>query len=346
MLLWLGLLAIFVSALFATWAVIPFFIRRMHLRGITGKDINKNSQPAVAEMGGTTVLMGFIFSVMMALALNSYLNVFPSLNLLALLAAMLTIVLVGLLGIIDDLIGWKNGIRQYQHALIPVFAALPLMVLPEVIGNTGVDVPLLGFINFGIFYSLILVPLAVTGASNATNMLAGLNGLEGGMALINSTVILIVAIILGEVEVAILMLGLIGAILAFLKFNWFPAKIFPGDSFTLMNGASIAAVVIIGNMEKVGLMLFGLYFIELLLKARTKFQGQSFGIVQEDGTLKAPEKTASLTHVIMRHSKLTEKQVVMVILAIQVAIALFTLFIFWENYLTTARFSGGRMRLI
>jgi UDP-N-acetylglucosamine--dolichyl-phosphate N-acetylglucosaminephosphotransferase len=196
-----------------------------------------------------------------------------------------------------------------------------------------VAVPFFGFINFGILYSLALVPLGVTGASNAANMLAGLNGLEAGMGLINVLTIFIVAAVLGEPAVMVLMLAMAGALVAFLRFNWFPAKVFPGDSLTLMTGASIAAAVVIGNMEKVGIMLFALYFVELLLKARTKFQGESFGKIQPDGGLHAPEKIASLTHVVMRlgKGKWNEKQVVLVLLAAQVAVALFALSIFWIN---------------
>jgi UDP-N-acetylglucosamine--dolichyl-phosphate N-acetylglucosaminephosphotransferase len=328
----IGFFLIPAVAFIVTYFCMPFFIKRMHFRRIVGKDINKMGQPEVAEMGGTIVLFGFITAVMIALFLHSYVGFFPDLNLLALLAAVLTILLVGLLGIADDLIGWKKGIRQYQHALLPIFAALPLMVLPQTIGNTGIQVPLIGFMNFGILYSLALVPLAVTGASNATNMLAGLNGLEVGMGLLNATAMLLVALIVNQTGVAILMVALIGALLAFLLFNWTPAKIFPGDSLTLMVGAGIAAASIIGNMEKVGLTLFGLYFIELVLKGRTKMQAESFGKIQPDGTLQAPEKIGSLTHVVMRLGKFTEKQVVLIILGLQFLVVLYALFSFWYTY--------------
>lgn len=333
---------VFFSSLIITWVVLPFFIRRMESRGIVGKDMNKLNHPPVAEMGGTIVLLGFVFSVMIALFLHSYLNYFEGVDLLVILAAMMTIVLVGLLGIIDDLIGWKKGIRQYQHALIPIFAALPLMVLPQTIGNTGVDVPIIGFVNFGIVYALVLVPLAVTGASNAANMLAGLNGLEAGMGLLNALALLTVGIILREPEVVLLMLALAGTLIAFLRYNWFPARIFPGDSLTLMVGAGIAATSIVGNMEKVGLMLFALYFIELILKGRYKMQAESFGKIQPDGTLNAPEKTASLTHFIMKQGKYTERQVVLIILGIQFAVVAIALLVFWINFsMTTALIPTG-----
>ncbi|MBM3281774.1 MAG: UDP-N-acetylglucosamine--dolichyl-phosphate N-acetylglucosaminephosphotransferase [Candidatus Diapherotrites archaeon] len=330
-----GIWFIGISSLIITWVTFPFFIKRMHSRGIVGKDMNKPNSPPVAEMGGTIVLLGFVFSIMMALFMNSHFGFFSGIDLLALLAAMLTIVLMGLLGIVDDIIGWKKGIRQYQHALIPIFAALPIMVLPQTIGNTGVDVPFVGFVHFGILYSILLVPFAITGASNAVNMLAGLNGLEAGMSLLNALALLVVGLIIGEQEVVILMIGLIGAIIPFLVLNWYPAKVFPGDSFTLMIGAGLAAASIVGNIEKVGLMLFGLYFFELVLKLRTKMQAESFGKIQPDGTLRAPEKIGSLTHVVMRMGNFTEKQVVLIILGMQLVVIAITLAVFWINYVTS-----------
>lgn len=314
---------ILVAGFIATFIGLPPFIKRMHLRGIIGKDINKLHTPPVAEMGGTIVLLGFIFSAMVGLFLHTYLGFLPQLDILPVLAAMLTIVLVGLLGIIDDLIGWKKGIRQYQHALFPIFAALPIMVLPQTIGSVGFDLPFIGVVSLGIWYSLIVVPIAITGASNAANMLAGLNGLEAGLGLISTMAMLLIAYWQAEYAVVILLIGMIGALLAFLQFNWFPAKVFPGDALTLMMGATIAAASIIGNMEKIGLMLFALYFIELLLKARTKMQAQSFGIPQQDGGLKAPEKMASLTHVVMRlgKGKWNEEKVVIGLLFLQLGVA-------------------------
>lgn len=338
---WGGYALVGVSALLVALIGFPAFIQRMHLQKIVWGDFNKANKPPVAGMGGIIVLLSFIFAVMVALLLHSHLGWFTGLELLPLLAALLTIVLVGLIGIVDDVIGWTKGIRQYQHALFPIFAALPIMVLPETIGSTGMVLPLVGFVNFGFLYALVVVPIAITGASNATNMLAGLNGLEAGLALINAAALLIVGLITGQVVVAVLMLALMGATLGFLRYNWTPAKVFPGDSFTLMAGAAFAAVSIIGNIERVGLMLFGLYFVELVLKARTKMQAQSFGIIQPDGTLRAPEKVGSLTHVIMRWGKFTEKQVVLIILGMQLVVALIALLVFWANYSAFASIARG-----
>lgn len=311
----------------------PLMISRLTARNMLGIDMNKINKPKVCDMGGIAVLFGFAFSIMIALALYGF-NGLPNSNLTALLAAFSTVVLIGLLGIVDDLIGWKKGIKQWQHALIPAFAALPLMVLPQSIGFTTMLVPVVGVVSFGIYYSLVIVPLAITGASNAVNMLAGFNGLEAGMGAIISFTLLLVGLFLegghaGRIEVIIIMSAMLGALIAFLRYNWHPAKVFGGDSLTLMIGASIAAVAIIGNIEKVAGMMFALYFVELGFKAKHWFRAECYGMPQKDGILKPDPNGGSLTHWIMRRGRFTEKQVVLIILGMQAAICAFVFCLFW-----------------
>ncbi len=326
------LLLSFIVSFALTNRFLPFLIARMRKRNILGIDVNKINKPKVAEMGGVIVWIGFSSGILLAIFCFSYLNSIE-LDLTYLLAGYATIAMVGFLGVIDDLIGWKNGIRQWQHALIPVFAALPLMAVK--ISNPPIKLPFFGFVpeayvlpligtvSFGIIYSLLFVPVGVTGASNAANMLAGLNGLEAGLGSIILATLAATAFNAGQVEATVVAVAMLAALLAFLRFNWFPARVFGGDSLTLMIGASIATIVILGNIEKIGILLMLLYFIELFLKGRFKMQREGFGIPQRDGTLQAPPgKAASITHLIMRSGKFTEKQVVLAILAMQVVVSM------------------------
>ncbi|MFA4907164.1 MAG: hypothetical protein WC602_02755 [archaeon] len=333
--LFLTIAITFIASLAVCALVLPRLIKRMNRRGITGKDMNKLSKPKVAEMGGIAVMLGFAFSSMLAIFVFSYLHVIE-INLTFFLAAIATVIIVGFLGVIDDIIGWKDGIRQYQHALIPIFAALPLMAVK--VGVTSMAFPFAGEISLGIIYSLIIIPIGISGASNAFNMLAGLNGLEAGLGAIVLSTALFIAIASGSIEAAIILAAMLGAIIAFLKFNWFPAKVFPGDSLTLMMGAALAAAVIIGNMEKIGIFLVALYFAELLFKARHRFQTESFGIPQKDGTLRANPRGGSLTQWVMRRGKFTEKQVVCIILGMQLVISGFVIAYFYLNAYSIIRF--------
>jgi UDP-N-acetylglucosamine--dolichyl-phosphate N-acetylglucosaminephosphotransferase len=177
--------------------------------------------------------------------------------------------------------------------------------------------PFIGSVNFGLFYPFLIIPLIVTIYNNAFNMLAGLNGLEAGSGLIISLGLLILAIMTGNTLVIILTSLLSVCLSAFLIFNFYPAKIFPGDITPFLIGSTLSSAIIIGNMEKIGVIIIGLYYLEFILKLRGRFKAQSFGEVQKDGSLKPPYKnTYSITHLVMKIGKgrLKERQIVIIIL--------------------------------
>lgn len=314
--------------LVTTFNILPFIIHRMKLQNIVGKDMNKTGNPTIPEMGGTAIVFGFSFAVVTAVFIHSFAQEFIKLNISLefLFAGFSTILLIGFLGIFDDLIGWKKGIRKYQHALVPLFAALPLIAVRA--GVTHMALPVVGRVDFGLAYPLLLIPLGVTGAANAINMLAGLNGLEAGLGIVLTATMLLLSLLEGQMEAAIIMAAMLGVLISFFYFNRFPAKIFPGDAMTLMVGASIAVASILGNMERLGIMLLVLFFVELALKARFSFQTESFGIPQKDGSLKAPDHVSSLTHWVMKKGRFSEKQVVWIIIGLQVLVSVGVL-IYW-----------------
>lgn len=315
----IALLLVFLCSLIITLVLTPVLARKMKKRGLVGTDMNKLDKPKIPELGGIAVWLGFSAAIMLSIFFYSYLNYFK-INLTILLAGFSTIAIVGFLGLVDDLIAWKNGMRQWQHALVPMFAALPLMAIN--INNPPFFIPFIGFVGFGLYYSLLLVPIGITGASNATNMLAGLNGLEAGLGLLIIGTLTAIASYASGMEAVIIGIALIGALFGFLYFNWFPARIFGGDSLTLMTGAGIATISIIGDLEKLGILLLGLFFVELFFKAKHKFQSECFGLPQRDGTLKSDPRGGSLTQWVMRRGKFTESRVVLIILGLQAVICL------------------------
>ena len=66
--------------------------------------------------------------------------------------------------------------------------AMPLVVVNA--GHVIIELPLLGELNFGLLYPLVIIPIAVIGAANGYNMLAGYNGLEAGLGVIIISVFL------------------------------------------------------------------------------------------------------------------------------------------------------------
>jgi UDP-N-acetylglucosamine--dolichyl-phosphate N-acetylglucosaminephosphotransferase len=112
-------------------------------------------------------------------------------------------------------------------------------------------------------------------------------------------------------------------LLAFLRYNWYPAKILAGDSLTYLLGSLVAAGTIIGDMQRAGLIVMFPFIIEFFLKARSKFKASSLGKLRDDGKLDPPygKKIYSWTHVLMNLDKLRERDVAIGLIFIQVFFA-------------------------
>jgi UDP-N-acetylglucosamine--dolichyl-phosphate N-acetylglucosaminephosphotransferase len=246
------------------------------------------------------------------LQLRLFFDIFPSIDLISVLVALLSILIVVLIGIFDDLVSMPQQIK----AFMPVFAALPLIVIKE--GSAFMKFPFFENINFGLLYTLVIIPLEVAIAANAVNMLAGFNGLEVGMGIIAAGSLAIIAYLLGKMTVLVILLAVLGALLATLYYNWYPAKILVGDVGTLSIGAIIATVVIIGNFEIAGLVLLIPYIIDFLIKAKNHFP-YSFGVYR-NGKLYCPDSSpVGLGQLIMKVSGgISERNLVLVLMGIEV----------------------------
>jgi UDP-N-acetylglucosamine--dolichyl-phosphate N-acetylglucosaminephosphotransferase len=292
----------------------PYFIRFASRVGITAIDQQKKGKPLVPTSGGISVALGFFAGVMAFIAINTFVTR-AELSLLHILAATLTIFLIAVIGFFDDIyigktrrvnesgaLEYRVGLRQWVKPVLSLPAAVPLMVVSA--GVTAMSLPFVGKTEFGLFYPVFLIPLAVVVVSNATNMLAGVNGLETGMMLVAMLALGAYALVNGHTEGALIAFTAAGALLAFLFFNWFPAKILPGDSLTYFTGGAFASAVIVGNMEKFGFIIFLPWIAEIFLKLRGRLSVRGYGELQKDGTIAAPyEKIYSLTHVAMKFPK-------------------------------------------
>lgn len=273
----------FVSLLVSLFCI-PVLISRLKRAGISGNDIHKSDQPEVSEMGGLGIVVGFGAGILLTVAMVSFFHVFSSVDLIVLLAVLSTVLLAELIGMVDDLL----GMRQWMKALLPVFAALPLMAVRA--GHTWIRIPFVGTLNFWIFYPLLLVPVGITVAANAVNMLAGFNGLEVGLGIVAMGSLAILAAILHEVTALILLLSGLGALLGIMYYNWYPARVLVGDAGTLSIGAIIATAVVVGNFETAGVIVIIPYAIDFLFKAVHGFP-KSFGELQSDGKLHCPGRS-------------------------------------------------------
>jgi UDP-N-acetylglucosamine--dolichyl-phosphate N-acetylglucosaminephosphotransferase len=277
----------------ATWVITKKWILKAPDISILGSDMNKPERPMVAEMGGICVVSGFMLGILFYICLMTF--YLHNQDYVLILAVICTVLMICIIGIMDDLLGWKKGLKQWQKPIFTLFAAVPMMAVNA--GHSTMNLPLIGNVDLGILYPLLVVPAGIVGASNAYNMVAGYNGLEAGMGVIILSMLGYIAFVTGHSAAAILCLCMLGALLAFLRFNWYPAKIFPGDTMTYSVGAIIACVAILGDMEKAAILLFVPYGVDFFLQARGRLRKEAFAKVNEDGSLEQPfERIFHITH--------------------------------------------------
>ncbi len=304
------------------------FIPRLRRAGLYGRDLHKPGRPEIAEMGGLALLLGFSGAVLVAVAMVSFFHVLPGMDLVVLLAGLTTVLLSGLIGSVDDLL----GLRQEVKAFLPALAAIPLMAIRA--GQTSMMIPCVGAVDFWIFYPLLLVPVGVTVAANATNMLAGYNGLELGLGIIEMIALSVVAVILGQTTSLVILLSGLGALLGLLYFNWHPARVFVGDVGTLSIGAIVATAVIVGGFEVAGVIIFIPHAVDFLLKAAHRFPTSGWsGEIHDDGRLYCPPHgPVSLPQLMMKLAGgIHERSLVLLLMGIEAlfGILAITSYVWW-----------------
>jgi len=310
------------SSLVITRFLINFFKRNR----IVARDLHKKGKPLVANSGGLPVFFGMFFGLMFFIGIQVFVFDVTG-QLVYLFAAILSIFSITLVGFLDDLNNRevldkkkdiRTGLKQWQKPLMTLPAAIPLMVVEA--GYTIMWIPFIGNVDFGLIYPLILVPIGVVGAANAINLLGGFNGSEAGMGMVYCTTLGLYALIHGRIVSAAIFFSCVGALIGFLRYNWVPAKILSGDSIQYLLGAVVVSGVILGDIERAGLFLMTPFFIEFILKLRGRLKVHCMGKLRRDGKLDPPygRKIYSWTHIIMNIKPMTEKQVTLMLMLMQV----------------------------
>lgn len=282
-------------AFFSTLIALPYWIKQSKLNGFVGKDMHKLNGKGVAESGGVAVLFGISLGILFYIAVNTFLFRGGDKTLISIFALLSVLLLSGIVGILDDLLGWKKGLSKKMRLLIILFSAVPLMVINA--GNHNMSIPLIGMINFGLIYPLIIIPLGVLGATTTFNFLAGYNGLEARQGILVLFALAVITYVTNNPWLSLICAIAVVSLFAFYLFNKYPSKVFPGDSLTYPIGALIAGVAILGNIEKVAVLIFIPYIIEVILKLRGKLEKESFAKLNYDESLDMPySKVYGLEH--------------------------------------------------
>jgi len=316
-------LACGIISFIAAFLLLKVLIPRLKKAGITGKDENKIGSPEIPEMGGIAIVAGFSGGLLLAIFFNSF-SAFDF-NLIYVLAALITIHTIAFIGIIDDLL----NIPQWLKAILPLFAAIPLVAV-NAAGSTSMILPFIGAIDFGVFYILALIPLGIAVASNLTNMLAGFNGMESGMGAVMFAALFLIAMSNDAAEMSIMSISMFGALIAFFIFNFYPAKVFPGDVGNLTIGVVLASTVIMGNLESAGVILVIPYIMDFLIKATKRFP-HTYQEIKNMKLYPRDNKVKGLVHLIMKaFGGITERNLVLFFIFLEAFFALVAIGLFFR----------------
>ncbi len=187
--------------------------------------------------GGMAIYFGFILTVLIFVPLTGYGQIEQFAGLI-IGATVITIV-----GLLDDIYDIQPRVR----IIFQVLSALIVIYTGTVIDSVSIPFIEAGKIEFGMFSPLITL-FWIVGITNAVNLLDGLDGLAAGIASIASLILLVIAVLFGDPIIAgiaiVLTASLSGACLGFLPHNFYPAKIFMGDTGSTFLGFSLAVISI------------------------------------------------------------------------------------------------------
>lgn len=250
-------LYVFFTAAIITTILVPY-VARLSVRfgGIDAPDERKVHSQATPRLGGIALFSSLLFTVIFFCDINQQLKGFLS-----------GAIIIFLTGLADDLTNLSP-----RQKFAGEFAAAGLAVFMGDICVRHLGNPFgLGVIELG----PLAVPftlIGIVGLINAINLLDGLDGLAGGVCSIVCVAFAILSYTSGNAVLCTLSIALLGALLGFLRYNNYPAKIFMGDSGSLLLGYCMGIFSIMlatGGREPVSpyvpLILLGLPILDTLV---------------------------------------------------------------------------------
>ena len=230
-----------------------------------GQSIREDGPQSHLVKSGTPTMGGVIFLVTVLLTTVIFRN-FTMDNLMLLFSTFA----FGLVGFIDDyikVVKKRNlGLTAKQKLILQIIATLVLIFYQYKSTDLSTQIinPFTGnMINMGYLY-IPFILFVVVGTVNSVNLTDGLDGLSSGVTIILLIFFSIASVKMERMSIAVFSLLLAGALLGFLFYNKYPAKVFMGDTGSLALGGAVSAIAVLLNLPLLLPIVGGVYFIETL----------------------------------------------------------------------------------
>ena len=273
----INLLLSFGLSLALVMLIMPRFINLLKSLNYN-QEVSEYALEEYKKKAATPIMGGLLFVVIpiiVALVVDYRIIFDPSA-----LMIILSFVLFCLVGFIDDYIiivqKNNNGLSPKLKMLMQLIFAFVLFVGFKNHIDTNVAIPLTNInIPLGILYGLFMV-FVYAAESNAVNFTDGMDGLCAGVSFISLIPFLVFALIDHEYYIATIITSVLGGLLAYLKFNFFPAKVFMGDSGSLALGALFTAIAIALERELLLVIVGGVFVWEMVCVCLQQFSVRVF----------------------------------------------------------------------
>lgn len=329
----IGLIAVMILVSFsAVMVLLPSVIRRLVRRGVVAVDKYKKDLREIPTRGGI-VIIGVIFLIFGIVSLLAHLPGPISVPIHLTGADWAILIVAGLFaafGLVDDFLDVGRPVKIF----ILFFFSYRLIFE---ITSTMVLLPFVGYMDFGVLYLFLIIPIYVLVTANLANMHSGFNGLASGLSGIVIAFLLLKMILEGSYDCVFILSCLLGAISGFLWYNFYPAKILWGNIGALSIGAAIGAIIVVSGFLISGFVMLIPHTVNFLMYAywrlmhrlhphEWRWRTVKFGEVLADGTLKVPNNL-TLKWVLPYYYRMTEKQAVLVMYALTILFCVAALFI-------------------
>ena len=252
---WMKLVAVIIVAFlisFGTTPIVKTFATKVGAMDVPTDGRRVHDHP-IPRMGGLAIFLGFLLSVLLFVDITREVR-----------GILFGLILIVATGILDDIISlnpWVKLAAQIAAAVIAVShgVVIHFFMHPNVFAQGNV-------LNIGwLAYPITL--LWIVGITNSVNLIDGLDGQAVGVSTISCITLLVAVLMTGGVDpsVPLLIAALAGACIGFMPYNLNPAKIFMGDTGSLMLGFTLSTVSVLGLFKFYTIVTFVVPVLSLAL---------------------------------------------------------------------------------
>jgi phospho-N-acetylmuramoyl-pentapeptide-transferase len=250
----------FLAAPFVARLLYKFDLRKKNIRDASLTPVfsrlhqNKCQTPTMGGViiWGTVIGLALLFLLLTKLT-DGFWSYFNFVNRAQTYLPLITMLIAGLIGLFDDILGifkigpkgggLQMGLKIILYLTVAIVGAFWFYFR---LGWSTFYLPFLGYFEIGWWYIPIFI-FIITATAFSANETDGLDGLAGGTLLFAFGSLIVVSFVLGRYDLAAMETVILGALLAFLWFNIYPARFFMGDTGSMSLGITLGVIAMLTN---------------------------------------------------------------------------------------------------